>query len=85
MHLCTTYIHACMHAACFKALAYHCGPFWYGHHLPQGLSNYEPELVDDETLPIINKPKHPQKKEEEGGNTRNKMEGPTSKKIKETT
>jgi hypothetical protein len=33
----------------------------------------------DETLPIINKPKHPKK----GGNTRNKMERPTSKKTKE--
>jgi hypothetical protein len=33
---------------------------------------------DDETLPITNKPKHPKK-----GNTRNKMEGPTSKKTKE--
>jgi hypothetical protein len=32
---------------------------------------------DDETLPIINKPNHP------NGNTRNKMEGPTSKKTKE--
>ncbi len=36
------------------------------------------ELID-ETLPIINKPKHPKK----GGNKRNKMEGPTSKKTKE--
>jgi hypothetical protein len=34
--------------------------------------------LDDETLPIINKPKHPKE-----GNTRNKMEGPTSKKTKE--
>jgi hypothetical protein len=33
-----------------------------------------------ETLPIINKPKHPHKKK---GNTRNKMEGPMSKKTKE--
>jgi hypothetical protein len=31
-----------------------------------------------ETLPIINKPKHPKK----GGNTRNKMGGPMSKKTK---
>jgi hypothetical protein len=35
--------------------------------------------LDDETLPIINKPKHPKK-----GNTKNKMEGPTSKKTKES-
>ncbi len=35
--------------------------------------------LDDETLPIINKPKHPKKR-----NTRNKMEGPTSKKTKES-
>jgi hypothetical protein len=34
----------------------------------------------DETLPITNKPKHPKK----GGNKRNKMEGPTSKKTKES-
>jgi hypothetical protein len=34
-----------------------------------------------ETLPIINKPKHPPKKKK--GNTRNKMEGPMSKKTKE--
>jgi hypothetical protein len=34
---------------------------------------------NDETLPIINKPKHPQKR----GNTSNKMEGPMSKKTKE--
>jgi hypothetical protein len=33
----------------------------------------------NETLPIIIKPKHPKK----GGNTRNKMEGPMSKKTKE--
>jgi len=33
----------------------------------------------DETLPITNKPKHLKK----GGNKRNKMEGPTSKKTKE--
>jgi hypothetical protein len=32
----------------------------------------------DETLPITNKPKHRKK-----GNTRNKMEGPTSKKTRE--
>jgi hypothetical protein len=32
----------------------------------------------DETLPIINEPKHPKK-----GNTSNKMEGPTSKKTRE--
>jgi hypothetical protein len=31
----------------------------------------------DETLPIVNKPKHPKK-----GNPRNKKEGPTSKKTK---
>jgi hypothetical protein len=37
------------------------------------------ELID-ETLPIINKPKHPKKNK---GNKRNKMEGPTSKKTKE--
>jgi hypothetical protein len=35
-------------------------------------------MCDDETLPIKKKPKHPKK-----GNTRNKMEGPISKKIKE--
>ncbi len=35
--------------------------------------------LDDETLPIINKPKHPKK-----GNTRNKMKGTTSKKTKES-
>jgi hypothetical protein len=34
----------------------------------------------DETLPIINKPKHPKKKGR--GDTRNKMKGPTSKKTK---
>jgi hypothetical protein len=33
----------------------------------------------DETLPIINKPKTPKKR----GNTKNKKEGPTSKKTKE--
>ncbi len=33
----------------------------------------------DETLPTINKPKHPKKKR----NIQNKMEGPTSKKTKE--
>jgi hypothetical protein len=33
-------------------------------------------IFDDETLPTINKPKHPKKKR---GNMRNKMEGPTSK------
>jgi hypothetical protein len=33
----------------------------------------------DETLPIINKPKHPKKR----GNTKNKMEGPMSKETKE--
>jgi hypothetical protein len=37
------------------------------------------EMRNDETLPIIHKPKHPQKR----GNTKNKMEGPTSKKTKE--
>jgi hypothetical protein len=36
---------------------------------------------DDETWQIINKPKHPKKL----GNTRNKMEGPTSKKTKKKT
>ncbi len=36
----------------------------------------------DENLPIINKSKHPKKKRV---NTRNKMEGPTSKKTKEPT
>jgi len=36
-------------------------------------------VKDDETLPIINKPNHPKRM----GNTRNKMEGPTSKKTKE--
>jgi hypothetical protein len=35
--------------------------------------------VDDETLPIKNKQKHLKKK----GNTKNKMEGPTSNKTKE--
>jgi hypothetical protein len=35
--------------------------------------------LDDETLPIINKPKHPKKE-----NIRNKMEGPTSKETKES-
>ncbi len=35
-------------------------------------------LTLDETLPITNKSKHPQK----GGNTKNKMEGLTSKKTK---
>jgi len=35
-------------------------------------------IFDDETLPTINKPKHPKKKR---GNMRNKMEGPTSKKT----
>jgi hypothetical protein len=40
--------------------------------------NVELHHIDDETLPIINKPKHPQR-----GNTRNKMEGLTSKKTKE--
>jgi hypothetical protein len=35
-----------------------------------------------ETLPIINKPKHPKKKEG-GGKTRNKMEGPMWKMTKE--
>jgi hypothetical protein len=34
-----------------------------------------------ETLPIINKPKHPEKKG--GGNASNKMEGSMSKKTKE--
>jgi hypothetical protein len=34
---------------------------------------------DDETVPIINKPK------KRRGNTRNKKEGPTSKKDKRTT
>ncbi len=34
---------------------------------------------NDETLPTINKTKAPKKR----GNTRNKMEGPTSKKTKE--
>jgi len=33
---------------------------------------------DDKTLPIINKPNHSKR-----GNTKNKMEGPTSKKTKE--
>jgi hypothetical protein len=36
-------------------------------------------FVYDETLPIINKSKHPKK----GGNTRKKKEEPTSKKTKE--
>jgi hypothetical protein len=36
---------------------------------------------NDETLPIINKPKHPEKKG--GGNARNKMEVSMSKKTKE--
>jgi len=39
-----------------------------------------PATLDHETLPIINKPKHPKE-----GNTRNKLEGPTSKQIKRTT
>jgi hypothetical protein len=39
------------------------------------------EMRNDETLPIINKPKHPKKKK---GNTKNKMEGPTSKKTKKS-
>jgi hypothetical protein len=37
------------------------------------------KTYNDETLLIINKPKHPKKR----GNTRNKMERPTSKKTKE--
>jgi hypothetical protein len=37
------------------------------------------DYVCDETLPIINKSKHPKRR----WNTRNKMEGPTSKKTKE--
>jgi hypothetical protein len=37
-------------------------------------------VVNDETLRIINKPKHQKKR----GNTRNKMEGPMSKKQKES-
>jgi hypothetical protein len=37
------------------------------------------QTLNDETLPIINKPKHPKKR----GKTRNKMEGPNSKKTKE--
>ncbi len=41
--------------------------------------NVELHHIDDETLPIINKPKHPKR-----GNTRNKMEGSTSKKTKES-
>jgi hypothetical protein len=35
-------------------------------------------MCDDETLPITNKTKHPKNK---GGNTRNKMQGPVSKKT----
>jgi hypothetical protein len=38
-------------------------------------------IGNDETLPIENKPKHPK----ETRNTRNKMEGPMSKKTKERT
>jgi hypothetical protein len=37
-------------------------------------------FVNDETLRIINKPKH---QKGGGGDTRNKMEGPISKKSKE--
>ncbi len=40
----------------------------------------EPTKNGDETLPIINKLKHPKKK---WGNTRNKMKAPMSKKTKE--
>ncbi len=40
--------------------------------------NVELHHIDDETLPIINKPKHQKR-----GNTRNKMEGSTFKKTKE--
>jgi hypothetical protein len=36
----------------------------------------------DETLQIINKPKHSKKQKGVGGDIRNKMEGPMSKKIK---
>jgi hypothetical protein len=43
--------------------------------------NVELHHIDDETLPIINKPKHPRRGNTR--NTRNKMEGSTSKKTKE--
>jgi hypothetical protein len=39
------------------------------------------EACKGETLPIVNKPKHPKKRVR--GNTRNKMKGPTFKKTKE--
>jgi hypothetical protein len=39
-----------------------------------------PDTSRDETLPIINKPKHPKK-----GEYKEKMKGPTSKKTKEPT
>jgi hypothetical protein len=39
--------------------------------------DYWEHNCDDETLPIINKPKHPKKRE----NTSNKKEGPTSKRV----
>jgi hypothetical protein len=51
----------------------HCGK------TPLNIGSIKPAPVD-ETLPIINKPKQPKKK---GGNTRNKMEGSTSKKTRE--
>jgi hypothetical protein len=38
-----------------------------------------------ETLPIVNKPKHPKKKKKKRINRRNKMEGPMSKKDIRTT
>jgi len=55
------------------------------------LAYYSSLFSSNETLPIINKPKDPKKgeyKEPNGrtqkrGNTRNKMEGPMSKKTKE--
>jgi hypothetical protein len=55
------------------------------------LAYYSSLFSSNETLPIINKPKDPKKgeyKEQNGrtqkrGNTRNKMEGPMSKKTKE--
>jgi hypothetical protein len=45
----------------------------------QGLKNKAHNLTNDETLPIINKSKHPEKGEYKG----KKWEGPTSKKTKE--
>jgi hypothetical protein len=56
------------------------GEFIFASWLADSLSVRHPILnIIDETLPIINKPKHPKRE-----NIRNKMEGPTSKKTKES-